>query len=429
MTAEAASGQWTAEQRAALLARHQPCLRYDALEVYFADAVEEWTRNPANRLVRRDGPTVDAGAGLSLELLGPTYADGHPAAPADCIESTRDDYDHQYFALRRSDPNLRNVIYGRAVDGTTGLWLQYWFFYFLNDYQLAWGIDVHEGDWEMIQLRVPPGEERPQDAVYAQHTFCEIRAWEDVRTLAVEKLAEGGSVTPGDEARPLVYVGRGSHASFFEPGYHQTDFYDQVDGLQRAKSPTRLVDVTDPPAWLLWPGHWGGKRTGFDGPASPSQHEQFHRPEALLTTEGTTSHRLPEPPGAPKLTPRQHDGHLALEFDASKCTDPPAKIIVTVNCSDDKADPPRALRVEVADLLWGQVETRVTLEARKHYDVRIGSVDGEGRPSPAEIFLFDPPNPLRRLVRVISSAAGRAVYAVRRVLGIEEGKRSRAPLA
>jgi hypothetical protein len=101
---------------------------------------------------------------------------------------------------------------------------------------------------------------------------------------------------------------------------------------------------------------------------------------------------------------------------------------VTVNCSDDKA-PPRALRFSVADLLGGRLETRVAIHRRKHYDVRVASVDADDRPSWAHIFLFEPPNLLRSLVRRAGSAAGHVVYRLRRWLSIDEGRRSDAPLA
>ena len=261
-----------ATDTAGLLARFAPCLRYDSLEGYFADSAEEWTANPGNRLRRADGTVVArAGDGLSLAFLDPsTYANGEAVQPGDYIETSKDDYSHQYTALRAAHGEFRNVIYGRSVRSNTGEWLQYWFFYFLNDYQLAWGIDVHEGDWEMVQLRLPPGETEPDVAVYAQHTFCEVRPWAEVKRLAGERSAAGEGADARDSDRPLVYAGRGSHASFFEPGFHPTDFYDVTDGKRRPGDEARLVVVDDDPTWLRWPGQWGGKRTGYAGPASPS---------------------------------------------------------------------------------------------------------------------------------------------------------------
>src|SRR4051794_37569098 len=105
---------WTAAQRKELLERHQPYLLYDALEIYFADAADQWTRNPANQLPRRDGTIVTVADGLSLEMLGETYPDGTAAHERDFIECTDPDYAGQYRELRRSAPELRNVMYGRS---------------------------------------------------------------------------------------------------------------------------------------------------------------------------------------------------------------------------------------------------------------------------------------------------------------------------
>src|SRR4051794_19338052 len=121
-------------------------------------------------------------------------------------------------------------------------------------------------------------------------------------------------------------------------------------------------------------------------------------------------------------------GALRSADPSPRCENPPATIVVTVNCSDDRA-PPRALRFSVADLLGGRLETRVAIDRRKHYDVRIASVDADDRPSWAHMFLFEPPNLLRSLVRRAGSAAGHVVYRLRRWLSIDEGRRSDAPLA
>lgn len=116
----------------------------------------------------------------------------------------------------------------------------------------------------MIQLRMKPQGERlagefaePDIAVYAQHNFCEIRPWPQVRRLALEEKAERRPATAGAEHRPLVFVGRGSHGSFFEPGFHSTDFYDITDGKRRPKSDPRLELIGDP-----HPAGSGGRGAG-----------------------------------------------------------------------------------------------------------------------------------------------------------------------
>lgn len=129
-----------------LLERHKPSLRYDSLETYFADSAEIWLANPHSRLSDANGKTIASAADrLSLSFLDPErYPEGPAVQRSDFIESTRGDYQRQYSDLRAARPELRNVIYARSVESHARLWLQYWFFYFFNDYQLAWGIGVHE---------------------------------------------------------------------------------------------------------------------------------------------------------------------------------------------------------------------------------------------------------------------------------------------
>lgn len=390
---------------AELLARFQPCMRYDSLESYFADSAEEWTANPHNKLRRADGQAVKIGGGreLSLDLLGEqSYADGTRVMPGDRIESEQDDYGEQYAALRKAHREFRNVIYGRAIRSHQRLWLQYWFFYFYNDYQLAWGIDLHEGDWEMVQLRMTESESEPEIAVYAQHAFCEVRPWGDV-----EKLGE----------RPLVYVGRGSHASFFTAGYHPTAFYDVTDGKRSPKSGPRLELIgDDPPAWLEWPGYWGGDRAGAMGPGGPCRHLQWTEPEKLLEKEAVT------PPGArdpeePKLGARRRRNRLLLEFDFSAMPEPPRRLVATVNSEDEAEVPPRSFHFGLRTVVIGSLQTRIELEAEKHYDVSLAVVDGQGRPTAAKIVLFDPGTGFKGLRNRLGAALGRFVYLLRLAFG------------
>jgi hypothetical protein len=405
---------------AALLERFQPCLRYDSLEGYFADSAEEWTANPGNRLCQKDGTVIaTAGGELALAFLDAGhYPNGEEARSTDYIEAAKDDYGRQYAAVRGAHPDFRNVIYGRSVNSHTGQWLQYWFFYFLNDYQLAWGIDVHEGDWEMVQLRLPPGESEPDAAVYAQHTFCEIRPWPDVKRLAEEKTAAGEPVEVGDADRPLVYAGRGSHASFFEPGYHPTDFYDVTDGERRSATEARLELVDDEPSWLKWPGHWGGKQTGYAGPSAPAEHPQWTDPEALL--KDARVHSQEPAPDAPRVWARRRRNKLLLDFDFSNVSEPPKRLVATVNSADEKNTPPHVYRFALKGVLLGSLQTDIPLEPAKHYDVHTAVVDAHDRPSAAKVFLFAPSTGLRGLVGRVGAAFGRLVHLVRLAFGARE---------
>lgn len=389
-----------------LLRRYQPHLRYDALEPYFADAADEIVLIEGQRLKRHNGDDV-AGAELTLEFLGKIYPDGELATPTDHVEAADKDYARRYRDLRRARPDVRNVIYGRAVEQGADVWLQYWFYFYLNDYRLAWGAGLHEGDWEMVQFRIPEGADEPTQAAYAQHNFCEVRAWSGVQK---------------EDGHPLVFVGRGSHASFFETGFHSTDFYDVTDGSRWAKGGTRLVDVTDPPAWLEWPGRWGGTRAGGNGPHAPCRQRQWAEPSAMLKSARERS--VERPPGQPELKLWRRKGLLVIDVDSRELPTVPSLLIVTVNSADEPGVSPRHSRFELGAERKQKLTSPIALDALKHYDVGLGTVDDVGRPGPAQIFLFGPaPATEKKLVRKLGAFAGRLVHRIRSILGIERGRR------
>ncbi|HEV2774302.1 MAG TPA: hypothetical protein VGV90_01810, partial [Solirubrobacteraceae bacterium] len=132
-----------------LLKRFQPVLRYDSNEQFFADSAEQYMVNPGNEL-RRKRTATGAGAVLAsaepkdgepvlaLDFLGPkTYRDGSEVLEGDHIGLKGKDYREQYRRLRTAYPELSNVVYGHAIEVNGRLWLQYWLFYFYNDYQLS----------------------------------------------------------------------------------------------------------------------------------------------------------------------------------------------------------------------------------------------------------------------------------------------------
>ncbi len=105
-----------------------------------------------------------------------------------------------YYAHQMTDPT-----YGYIV-------IQYWFFYAFNSWgAYEDGYNVHEGDWEMITLFLNPDTMIPDFTAYSYHHSVQTTPW-----ALVEK----------DGDHPVVYVARGSHASYFHPGD-----YPQVLGL------------------------------------------------------------------------------------------------------------------------------------------------------------------------------------------------------
>jgi hypothetical protein len=149
----------------------------------------------------------------------------------------------QYFEfLADDDPDVkRSVVYGRLVQGRaplddslaatetrlkrdtvvgpydvkrTRVALQYWFHYFYDDWA-----NRHEGDWESITLLAELNEDvirqardldekeltqgiQVWDVGYSAHEDGFRRLWGDVQKTATEE-------------RPIVYIARGSQASYF----------------------------------------------------------------------------------------------------------------------------------------------------------------------------------------------------------------------
>jgi hypothetical protein len=220
-------------------------------------------------LLRADGKTVLAAATptdqvsqLALEFLGRNkYGNGKSVKAGDMISHPKKDYLERYRELH-PQAKYKNRMYGHAVPGEQHLWLQYWFFYYYNDAPLKWiGYGKHEGDWEMIQLRLGD-DNRPELAVYAQHREAGVREWQDVQRL-------------DDGDTPVVYVARGAHASYFSAGHH---WNDRADGGRPAPALTlEIVEARKPP-WIAWGGLWGDTKAESDlgGTIEPRRALQAH---------------------------------------------------------------------------------------------------------------------------------------------------------
>lgn len=403
----------------ALLKRYQPQLKYDSNEAFFADSAAEWTDSPRNALRResvdgRPGEILAAASPnqgqqqLSLAFLAAArYQSGAAVQDNDIITNPHRDYREQYVSLRQ-EPGYANRMYGRCKQGSDGLWLQYWLYYFFNDYNLAGGFGLHEGDWEMVQFRM--GEEHPALAVYAQHRWAEFAPWEEVEKLE------------GNPDTPVVYVARGSHASYFRPGYHETEaWYDIADGKRRTPKLALEIISDDTPSWVGWPGRWGDTLARIPGlehpsPRGPGAKEQWDEPKTVLKDARRKSD--PEKaPAAPKVNARRVDGHLQLEFDFSSHPGlEPERLVVTINSIDDPL-PPRTLTFAVQGASRGTIQTRVSLDPTKNYDVAVSATDPAGKPSESNVVLIGPADGRGRGLAAIPATIGRLVTAIRHRLG------------
>ncbi|MDD2694665.1 MAG: hypothetical protein PHD58_01930 [Anaerolineales bacterium] len=124
----------------------------------------------------------------------------------------------------------RYSYYGRVVQQGGWVVLQYWFFYPFNNWRSGFhGANDHEADWEMLAVycsqegdglepaegaaSFDPQRLRAEWVAYASHEFSGDdlrRYWDDPE---VEKVGD----------HPVVYVGAGSHASYFQRGEYLSE--------------------------------------------------------------------------------------------------------------------------------------------------------------------------------------------------------------
>ncbi len=140
-------------------------------------------------------------------------------------------------------PRLADRVYGRYIERGDTTYLQYWFWYYYNPKDVAGG-GRHEGDWEMIQVRLEAGE--PRCAVYAQHDHARREDWARLRHHPA-----------GDGTHPVVYVAAESHASYYEDGTHPA--FGRADNAY-GDGPAVLPQVEEFGDWAGWRGRWGNSK-------------------------------------------------------------------------------------------------------------------------------------------------------------------------
>src|SRR5690606_8063453 len=186
------------------------------------------------------------------------------------------------FAARSAAGEADDVAYAHIYHepGTEELALQYWYFYYFND----WNND-HEGDWEMVMLFFDATTveealtQEPTRTVYAQHGGGERADWD------ADKLSK-------EDGRPVVYVARGAHASFYEQhtylglaengtgfGCETTKGAHRRFPLQPIVVPHEPSGLNDPHAWLGFTVRWGEfRRSEWNGPTGPNDKTSWNQP-------------------------------------------------------------------------------------------------------------------------------------------------------
>ncbi|HEX5609430.1 MAG TPA: S8 family serine peptidase [Solirubrobacterales bacterium] len=247
---------------AGLLERFAPRLRYHSEERFRATRVEsliEAAGVPGAVTELRageDGPAIastDSASGLPALSVATLSAAGSEY-PGTGVKSHRS----HYLAGQLPDGAAFTgtpVAYGRAAEEPDGtVWLQYWLFSYDNPHHL---VGDHQGDWELVQIKVDPAREPAAGGILAatsfQHGDQDGRDGEDLAALL-----------DGDGLLPVI-VARGSHASYFD--FEYVHFGDELEADALAVRP-EVVEIDLNLGWLNWPGYWGGTRI-FDHPRSP----------------------------------------------------------------------------------------------------------------------------------------------------------------
>lgn len=174
--------------------------------------------------------------------------------------SAKERYFAQPVSLPAGSAEVRegDRVYGHVAHDGEDVWLQYWMFFAENPQQRSpLHTGRHEGDWELVQLRLGPGG-TPDLATLSQHSWAEGCAWDELEL-------EG--------AAPVVYVANGSHAIYSRPGFYDRPFPDPTDeaGADGRRVRPELTPIGDRrPAWVRYEGRWGDTDAGWVPGESPS---------------------------------------------------------------------------------------------------------------------------------------------------------------
>jgi hypothetical protein len=190
--------------------------------------------------------------------------------------------DYERWARRITQGHKPTVYAHVASDPghSARLALQYWLFYAYNDWN-----NLHEGDWEMIQLVFDADTATealgspPTTIGYSQHEGAEKATWGDDKLELV-----GGS-------HPVVYPAAGSHANFFGEGLFLGSSAEQGVGCDNTTGPhfdvrPAVSTIPSDPAqarakfpWIAFQGRWGELRPAFyNGPTGPNLKTQWAEP-------------------------------------------------------------------------------------------------------------------------------------------------------
>jgi hypothetical protein len=221
-----------------------------------------------------------------LVKIGPTAEDlarglyqYHLDFPGNALEPG---CDYERWARRVTEGHVPTVYAHVASDRLhpEQLALQYWLFYAYNDWN-----NLHEGDWEMIQLDFDSSNVHdalttaPTSVGYSQHEGAERAAWGSSKLERV------------DGTHPVVYPAAGSHANFYDDGLFLGSSASQGVGCDDTTGPHHdlhpsVATIPSKPAqareqfpWIGFEGRWGELQPSFfNGPTGPNLKTQWTEP-------------------------------------------------------------------------------------------------------------------------------------------------------
>jgi len=281
---EAGRGYWpelevTYETPPSPLERYAPVLFFHYAEDYYVNPIDSMLNESNLSILKNNGTRelVLPGPVSESQLPGPTSAGVYYL---DMWNATGAPFGQPWTA-EKPDPDRFTgypyTVYGRQVEVDNYIVLQYWFFYPYNNWY-----NCHEGDMERIQIICDKATGDPQRVTFGQHWGGETVPWNIFKILLTA------------ETHPLVFVARGSHASYPSnvalfldetSWFGRVSYPDYVNSSEitappsNDKEPYALADISNEPSWVKWSGIWGyyvpGSTGGGgeSGPPSPAYLE------------------------------------------------------------------------------------------------------------------------------------------------------------
>lgn len=268
-------------------------------EAFGPSPVNPLLGNPAIVLARGGNAVRRAPTGADINGLDEDYSldfPGNPLRPGCEYEQAAREWG---MGVPPRNPTTY-VHMATQADRPGLLAMQYWFFYYFNDF-----VNVHEGDWELVQVlfraRTPAEALRtePIGVAYSQHSNGERAEWGDPRIR-----------TEGDHL--LVFTARGSHASFYGPGLWLARGPSEGLGCDETRGPHVRVPVRPvllpavapgpaaPFAWMGFDGRWGEPLPSpFGGITGPWATPRWTEPITWHESIRSSSTLIPE--GGPQV--------------------------------------------------------------------------------------------------------------------------------